>query len=1402
MIPIKIDFPVFEANQVLTSDHLNCMRIYLDEQSRLTRATLHGIGVVCGLTISVTSSDKIVTLGKGYGVTSEGYLAMVGNEDFVAKKYQKYKVPEEDGYALLLNAGSEASPLLELLDEGHDDYANGTPLAKAILENKVVLLFVELLEENLKNCSPSSCDDKGKKVTVTLRKLLIDKTALETLNTTIKANIEKAKAQGDFFPDLTARLDLPDLRLPRLDLLPGNLANAQLNAQTIFVAYQKILSKNFFGTVGNALDEAYLAFQPILSTLPGEHYLSQKLTTIYTQYESTQKVQGVIYSQYFYDFLDDIIQAYDEFRWKALDFMALCSPPAEVFPRHLELGEIYGENFAGHKIHRHYFRPSPALTEQKMLGSEVQQLFLRLKLMLEQFEFPKNPMETTPKSVVKIIPSCLGGTPLSEKAIPYYYPLSKTPPLLTSWNFHKTRVGRASQNMGYNVETQYHRYINTPVEPLNYDLENYNFFRIEGHIGLKWRDVLTDLLEKIALYRLPFDVIALNAHPEAVASNPLVSSCLDNDLQVIYDAWAKELECLLKEKIKIITNILIPLKISPTIDKTVPTKDINILKNSAKINILSSLSRSEGSLGMAVSTAINKKSVTSITSVKLKNSVNELLKENSDVGKLSVADYELTINKPVDVVSALVDFSNSLPVNASDLQYVSISNKYQELTKTITDYRKNLAAYQIPPKDAVITPEQKDQALKTLDELLYNCLIERLEELGAELERRKKQIEELIFFSKYVRKHPGLEHKAGVSKGGTFVLVFQETPTTIDPVQGSFITNKLNGALKISAVTKIALSSAANLSTLKLTTGEQKILLDTLKNQGINLPEEALSKLGITRPGYIVPKIFDIPERVVIADFFLPYRCCSSCPPVQFVLPPPRPIFVLHPECQSQDGKAQVRFEFSYRTPPCEVQIDDLTYTRLTDDQIKLSVGKHKVVVRDAEGGVSLPQEIEIFPRFSLEPGKPVCNDSNETYTVKIKVTNGQLPINIDGKKVETTNSDTPNSCFIAAGPFNSGETVKIMVGDSSICPAQELTFTHTCIPLQPEPDTAKTEYKTPVTINVLDNDAGSELALTEAKLNNPLQGVVVINAGKTITYTPDSTVENQDVVINYTVKDSYGRSANETATVHVGKKPCDLPCKGIAVRRGYRFLLYATSLELKSRISFSFEFPQGSTIDLSEEVQSILQEFAGDGESFAKQINSLIAKKTGRPDWLKFEYGSSEPDSLDIWWIEYFECLQFEFQMSWPIGIVTRQVPITTITVTPTASTIVSTEGEKILLNVTIPAFDGFKIDKCNLRPQPKPLCTQELDLALEISPPQVDGLTVNVNVTPSGSDKPVAYLWEVQDGNPPISNGQQASFTFTQLEPATKLIRLTAFTKKGCRVIQEVHTTLSPPPTPISVK
>ena len=42
------EYIVFEADQVLTNDHLNETFSYLDQQNRWTRNKLIGIGIVCG----------------------------------------------------------------------------------------------------------------------------------------------------------------------------------------------------------------------------------------------------------------------------------------------------------------------------------------------------------------------------------------------------------------------------------------------------------------------------------------------------------------------------------------------------------------------------------------------------------------------------------------------------------------------------------------------------------------------------------------------------------------------------------------------------------------------------------------------------------------------------------------------------------------------------------------------------------------------------------------------------------------------------------------------------------------------------------------------------------------------------------------------------------------------------------------------------------------------------------------------------------------------------------------------------------------------------------------------------------------------------------------------------------
>ena len=68
------NYPVFEDNQVLSSANLNQIVNYLDEQERLTRANLIGIGIVCGLEVTWNADDATIRLSKGCGVTSEGYL--------------------------------------------------------------------------------------------------------------------------------------------------------------------------------------------------------------------------------------------------------------------------------------------------------------------------------------------------------------------------------------------------------------------------------------------------------------------------------------------------------------------------------------------------------------------------------------------------------------------------------------------------------------------------------------------------------------------------------------------------------------------------------------------------------------------------------------------------------------------------------------------------------------------------------------------------------------------------------------------------------------------------------------------------------------------------------------------------------------------------------------------------------------------------------------------------------------------------------------------------------------------------------------------------------------------------------------------------------------------------------
>ena len=209
MADILNTYPVFESNQVLTSTQLNNLVNYLDQQNRLTRTRLIGMGVVCGLELSYDPAIQAITISKGTGITSEGYLISMGECETV--KYRDYSLPPGTIYEPFVDPGTNEMDiqLWELLTDDADE-TDTIPLntPAGFLSDKVVLLFVESYDKDLKSCLGKSCDELGKERILTIRKLLITQADLATV--WARTNTGKLDV---LFPE---KFNLPVINMPRV----------------------------------------------------------------------------------------------------------------------------------------------------------------------------------------------------------------------------------------------------------------------------------------------------------------------------------------------------------------------------------------------------------------------------------------------------------------------------------------------------------------------------------------------------------------------------------------------------------------------------------------------------------------------------------------------------------------------------------------------------------------------------------------------------------------------------------------------------------------------------------------------------------------------------------------------------------------------------------------------------------------------------------------------------------------------------------------------------------------------------------------------------------------------------------------------------------------------------------
>ncbi len=215
-------------------------------------------------------------------------------------------------------------------------------------------------------------------------------------------------------------------------------------------------------------------------------------------------------------FLIELTLAYYEFRNVVSELDVQCCADECAFPLHLVLGLANKSTGEFTKdCYRTYFIYSQLFDGDNKSIARLRFYYHRMEILAAQFQngnFPLPATDDKDDRIIKITPSQYEEFPLSQRAIPYYYPevQNDESSLYYYWNFEKTMRGNEAFNLSYNAYL-YNSFDPLVNNPLLYDIEKYNFFRIEGHIGQLYANVINDLLIKRQRYNLPFNVVAVAA---------------------------------------------------------------------------------------------------------------------------------------------------------------------------------------------------------------------------------------------------------------------------------------------------------------------------------------------------------------------------------------------------------------------------------------------------------------------------------------------------------------------------------------------------------------------------------------------------------------------------------------------------------------------------------------------------------------------------------------------------------------------------------------------------------------------------------------------------------------------------------------------------------------------------
>lgn len=905
-------YPVFEGNQVLTSSQLNQMVAYLDEQNRLTRVKLIGSGVVCGMKLDFESTENppIINISKGIGVTSEGYLMSMG--DCALNRYRTYHLPSGMTYLPFVdpNTRQQDVELFELIsiDQNVDGESDIHFLNEPsdFLSDKVVMLFYECVDDDLKSCLGKSCDDRGMNRVFTLRKLLVSIAELE--NKIIPRTCVPDKQNN-------AKYNLPRFIIGEPKFQPNTPQSTSYNEfsqnyveqilNNTFISEFLPSTTSLYNGLFDALRQTYTDFAGILApvyegTNPFNGLPDASWTSFLNQQSAGPRYLGV---QYFYDFIKDLILAYNEFYDAAFELMSDCCPNMNCFPKHLLLGEVIAEGGCTPSQYRNYFTPSEAIAGNNDALDRLVMLHKRMVLMTRKFNLsivnnpstepiPPNPLGQP----VFITPSNEKRDPLSMRSIPYYYLINEEEAglgtLEENWSYKFIKeclFKHGLRPLAYGNQDIVQTNNQGPIKtPLYYDIDAYNFLRIEGTIRQRYLDVEDELDNLRSRFNLPFNFLTVRLSGEPF--DDIKERCNFDDIRTQYLMLREKLKgvsCTLFDRIAIFDREVqlkpLPRFLAPLIQQSYSSahekgsitqpqigwqepRDVRAEATMASVDerINEGLAPSDFARRIPIyATRRNIQEAVQYFQVNLLELARKLNLICTEMLPFDFADFDfgytgVTPNNQDGFIQTYLDAKQyAINVKVAQNQILDLIERSTTLSNTPELY-SNLISFFNSYSVALDTLIQ-DNEYKSLTTLYYLYQY-RLQYLIQN---------DIRLFSNFIKKHPGVTHQAGVPKGGTYIMVVTGNPVQISPPSRDYavaIRQRIN-------LLEVDLAKA-RYQPAKSFEQEQKVKKQQAEMLELSTIQLQLAQ-GVPVASRPTPNLLNGDQ--VIADFTLPYLISCDC---------------------------------------------------------------------------------------------------------------------------------------------------------------------------------------------------------------------------------------------------------------------------------------------------------------------------------------------------------------------------------------------------------------------------------------------------------------------------------------------------------------------------------------------